>query len=142
MSKAMTIVGIIILGIFALVIINVVQHVQNGNELDYYLLEETTESAMIDAVDLSYYRLTGIVRMDREKFLESFIRRFAANVNDSRNYKIKVIDLNETPPKVSVQVDSSTVATFDSETAGITNKIDAIIETKYIEDRLLREVYE
>lgn len=140
MSKAMTIVGIIFLGILALAVINVVQHVQNGNELDYYLLEETTESAMIDAVDLSYYRLTGVIRMDRERFLESFIRRFASSVNAGRDYKIKVIDLNETPPKVSVQIDSSTIATFDSQTAGITNKIDAILETKYTESRKLKEV--
>ena len=140
MSKAMTIVGIIFLGILALAVINVVQHVQNGNELDYYLLEETTESAMIDAVDLSYYRLTGTIRMDRERFLESFIRRFAASVNAGRDYKIKVIDLNETPPKVSVQIDSSTIATLDSQTAGITNKIDAILETKYAESRKLKEV--
>lgn len=140
MSKAMTVVGIIILAIFTLAIINVVQHVQNNNELDYYLLEETTEAAMIDAVDTAYYRTSGILRMDREKFLESFVRRFADNVNASRNYKIKVIDLNETPPKVSVQVDSNTVATFDSETAGLSNRIDAILETKYIEDRRLKEI--
>lgn len=138
----MTIVAIIIIGIFTLAIINVTQNFQNGNELDYYLLEETTESAMIDAVDLSYYRNSGLIRMDREKFLESFLRRFAQNVSASRNYKIKIIDLNETPPKVSVQVDSNTVATFDSQTAGISNKIDAIIETKYEEDRILKDVIE
>lgn len=143
MNKAMTIVGIIILGVLTLAIINIVQHVQNSNELDYYLLEETTEAAMLDAVDLGYYRYSGgIIRMDREKFLESFMRRFAANVNASRNYRIRIIDLNETPPKVSIQVDSNTVATFAAETAGLTNKIDAILETKYMEDRLVKEVNE
>lgn len=142
MSKAMTIVGIIMLGVFALAIINVIQNVQNSNELDYYLLEETTEAAMIDAVDTSYYRTTGIVRIDREKFLESFMRRFAENVNGERNYKIKIIDLNETPPKVSIQVNSSTVATFQGDSARVINKIDAILETKYEENRILKEVNE
>ena len=56
MSKAMVLIGITILVIFALGIINVTQHVQNGNELDYYLLEETTEAAMLDAIDMAYYR--------------------------------------------------------------------------------------
>ena len=141
MNKAMSIVGIIILGVLTLLVVNITQHFQNGNELDYYLLEETTEAAMLDAVDLGYYRSSGgIIRMDREKFLESFLRRFAQNINGSRSYKIRVIDLNETPPKVSIQIDSSTVATFNSENTSITNKIDAILETKYQEDRLLGNV--
>lgn len=143
MSKGMAIVGIIILGILTLGVVNIVQNYQTGNELDYYLLEETTEAAMLDAVDIAYYRNSGgIIRMDREKFLESFIRRFAENVNAERNYKVRVIDLNETPPKVSVQVGSSTVATFAGDDFDIVNKVDAILETKYEEDRLLKEVYE
>ena len=142
MSKGMTLVGIIILGVLTLAVVNIVQNYQTGNELDYYLLEETTEAAMLDAVDTSYYRLSGILRMDREKFLESFVRRFAENVNRDRNYKIRILDLNETPPTVSVQVGSSTVATFAGEDFDIVNKIDAILETKYDEDRLLEEVTE
>ena len=135
----MVLVGLIVLGIFALAIVNVVNNVQTGNELDYYLLEETTEAAMLDAVDMSYYRMTGVVRMDREMFLESFVRRFAENVDVTRTYDIRVIDLNETPPKVSIQVDSNTVASFSAQRAGIRNKIDAIVETKYVEDRELEE---
>lgn len=141
MNKAMTIVGIIILGILALFVINITQQFQQGNELDYYLLEETTEAAMLDAVDLAYYRQSGgTIRMDRERFAESFLRRFASSINASRNYRIRIIDLNEIPPKVSVQVDSSTIATFDAQTVGIQNKIDAILETKYNEDRLLGQI--
>lgn len=143
MSKGMAIVGIIILGVLTLGVVNIVSNYQTGNELDYYLLEETTEAAMLDAVDIAYYRTSGgILRMDREKFLESFVRRFAENVNAERNYKVRVIDLNETPPKVSVQVGSSTVATFAGDDFDIVNKVDAILETKYEEDRLLKEVYE
>lgn len=142
MSKGMTIVGIIILGVLTLAVVNIVQNYQTGSELDYYLLEETTEAAMIDAVDTSYYRLTGILRMDREKFVESFVRRFAENVNRDRNYKVRILDLNETPPKVSVKIGSNTVATFAGDDFDIVQKIDAILETKYEEDRLLGDVYE
>jgi hypothetical protein len=136
----MVIVGIILLGIFTFAIVNVISNFQTGNELDYYLLEETTEAAMIDAVDISYYRVSGTIRMDREKFLESFVRRFAASVTAERDYKIKVIDVNETPPKVSIQVGSGTVASFAGDNFDIINKVDAIIETKYNEDRQLGEV--
>lgn len=143
MSKGMTIVGLIILGVLTLAVVNIVQNYQTGSELDYYLLDETTEAAMIDAVDLGYYRSSGgVIRVDREKFLESFVRRFAENVNQDRNYKIRILDFNETPPKVSVQVGSSTVATFAGEDFDIVHKIDAILETKYEENRLLGEVEE
>ena len=117
------------------------------NILDYYLLEETTEAAMIDSVDLAYYQSSGgAVRIDREKFVESFLRRFAASINANRTYDIKIFDLNEMPPKVSIQIDAGTIATFraqgdeNASRAVITNKIDAILETKYEEDRLLGEV--
>lgn len=96
MSKGMALVGIIIIGVLTLFVVNIVQNYQTGNELDYYLLEETTEASMIDAVDTSYYRLSGVLRMDREKFVESFVRRFAENVNRDRNYKIRILDLRNT----------------------------------------------
>ena len=141
MSRALAIVGIIMLGTLALAVINLTQHVQSGNELDYYLLEETTEAAMLDAVDMAYYRYSGgVVRMDRERFIESFLRRFAENINTSRDYDIKIIDLNEIQPKVSVEINAGSAVTFNSEQAEITNKIDAIIETKYKERRKLEQV--
>ena len=37
------------------------QQFQQGNELDYYLLEETTEAAMLDAVDIAYYRYKKVL---------------------------------------------------------------------------------
>ena len=130
MSKGTILIGMFFLGILAIWAINLFQNFQTANELDYYLLEETTEAAMLDAVDIAYYRSSGgQIRMDREKFLESFIRRFAENVDNTRDYYIKVIDLNETPPKVSVQVDSSTVASFNGQSGRIINKIDAIVES-------------
>ena len=81
-------VGIILLSIIALGVINVIQNYTTGQELDYYLLKETTEAAMEDAVDLSYYREQSIIRMDKEKFAESFIKRFSRSVDDRRSYEI------------------------------------------------------
>ena len=142
MSKGMVIIGIIILGVLTLGCVNLIQNYQNGNELDYYLLEETTEAAMLDAVDYGYYRNSGgIIRIDREKFLESFIRRFADSVDTSKDYRIQVIDFNETPPKVSVRVGTNTVASVAGEKFGIVNQIDAILETKYEEKRTIDEAY-
>ena len=141
MSKGMIITGIIILGVLTLACVNLIQNYQSGNELDYYLLKETTEAAMIDGVDWGYYRTSGgIIRVDREKFLESFIRRFADSVSASATYRIKIIDFNETPPKASIQVGTTTVASFVGEDFDIVTTIDGILETKYNEKRKIEEV--
>ncbi len=132
--------GIILIGALFFGVVNLTQNYSRGSELDYYLLKDTTEAAMIDAVDLGFYRLTGQIRMDRERFAESFTRRFAESVNLDREYEIKIYDVNETPPKASVEVISSTSVAFDGEVAGINTKIDAILETKYEENRIVQDL--
>lgn len=140
MNRAVMAAGIVALGILTFVLINVISNYQQGNELDWSLLKDTTEAAMIDAVDVGYYRLNGQVRIDKEKFIESFIRRFSQSVNYDRNYDLKFYDINETPPKVSIQVGSDTSVTFNSETLTIRNRIDGILETKYDENRILEQL--
>ena len=133
MSRAMQIIGIILLGIFTLVIINLMNDVRSTNELDYYLLQETVEASMYDAVDYSYYRETGLLKVDRDMFLESFNRRFAESVeaNRFREYEIKIIDFNETPPKVSIEVSTDTVAKVRKQGVVVVNRVDGILETIY-----------
>ena len=131
MSKAMQLVGIILLGVITLVIINLMNDVRSTNELDYYLLQEVTEASMYDAVDYSYYRESGLLKVDRDMFLESFTRRFAESVKNDRDYDIKIIDFNETPPKVSIEVKAPTVASVKGEVAIVTNRVSGIIETIY-----------
>lgn len=141
MSKAMTIVGIVILGVLTLAVVNIINQYSQGKEMDEQLLNETTKAAMIDAVDLGYYRVSGgLLRCDREKFLESFIRRFAESVTSSTDYKVRILDFNETPPKVSVQIRTGTVAQIAGDDFDIVNKIDAILETKYSDNRLVEQV--
>lgn len=140
MSKGMLIVGIILLAIITFGVVNIVQNYQTGNELDYYLLKETTEAAMTDAVDVGYYRLSGLLRIDKEKFVESFVRRFSENVSNSRTYDIGFYDINETPPKVSVWVKSETVAAIEGEALSLSNKIDVILESKYNKNKYVTDM--
>ena len=85
---------------------------------------------MVDAVDLAYYRQSGELKINREKFVESFIRRFAENV-ELNTYQIDFYGIYEAPPKVSVKVTTKS-ATYnvasDSTSFDITNKVDAILE--------------
>ena len=134
MNKGMLTVGIILLSLMALLLINVISNYSTGGELDYYLVKETTEAAMEDAVDLEYYRLNSLIRIDKEKFIESFLRRFADSVDSTRSYTVSFYDINEVPPKVSVKVDSNTVLSFSGQAANISTALDAILETDYTED--------
>ena len=140
MNKGMLTVGIILLSIIALLMINVLTNFSTGSELDYYLVKETTDAAMEDAIDETYYRTCGLFRIDKEKFVESFIYRFANAVDATRDYRIRFYDINEVPPKVSVKVDSLTVLGVkpagqdERDKADITTSYDAILETEYYND--------
>ena len=135
MNKAMLTVGIIILSLATLLMINIISNYSSGSELDYYLVKETGEAAMIDAIDVKYYRDNGLLRIDKEKFVESFIRRFADSVDTTRNYQLSFYDLNEVPPKVSVKVDSSTVLSFSGDNLEMSTQMDAILENTYDKDQ-------
>lgn len=134
MNKGMLTVGIILLAVISLLLINVISNYSTGGELDYYLVKDTTEAAIEDAIDLQYYRQNGLIRMDKEKFVEGFIRRFADSVDNTRSYDVAFYDLNEVPPKVSVKVDSLTVLSFSGEAANISTSLDAIVESDYTSD--------
>ncbi len=139
MNKGMLSVGIILLSVVALLLLNVLSNYSTGGELDYYLVKETVDAAMVDAIDASYLRTCGLYRMDKEKFVESFLYRFADSVDTSRSYEIEIYDLNEVPPKVSVRVNSLTALTFhhangEDLAANITTSYDAILETTYKDD--------
>ena len=108
-----------------------VQLTVNSDE-EYYLLKEVTEASMYDSVDLAYYRDTGELKIIKEKFVESFIRRFSESTNINANdYKIDFYNIVESPPKVSVEITSNIgeKTFFDStNNYSVINELDAILE--------------
>lgn len=143
MNKSILTVGIIFLAIIALLLLQVLTNYSTGSEMDYFLVKETADAAMADAIDYSYYRTCGLFRIDKEKFVESFLYRFASNVDATRGYKIGFYDINEVPPKVSVKVDSLTTLSFKSadkdkkeqtDAANISTSYNAILEANYLSD--------
>ena len=126
---------VISVGLICVFLIYMFQDITNTDEHKYNLLKETTEGAMIDAVDLIAYRESRTIRIDREKFVENFLRRFAEDASLSKTYVITFYDINELPPKVSMRVGSvaggadflsGDIINFDIE-----NQLDAILETPY-----------
>lgn len=126
-------VAVVALGILAIFFLYFFQSITNTDEHNYHLLKEATEAAMYDALDLTAYRKDGTVRIDREKFVENFLRRFAESATLSKTYKIEIYDVNEEPPKVSLKVSSSESTSLTGEILefNISNRIDAILETPY-----------
>ena len=121
---------LIILGVFVVVIMMLISNITTQNTEEYYLVKEVTEAAMVDAVNYGYYREYGELKIDAEKFMESFIRRFAQNVS-LNTYYISFYGVYEAPPKVSVEVTSKTrsfMVAGDSTSFDIVNKVDGILE--------------
>ncbi len=148
MNKGMLTIGIILLSIISLLLINVLTNYSTGSELDYYLVKETTDAAMEDSIDKVFLRECGLHRIDKERFVENFLYRFANSVDSTRDYHIKFYDINEVPPKVSVKIDSLTVLSFNvtggdekntKQAADITTSYDAILETNSLSDLSVEE---
>lgn len=123
---------IISIGIIIIVLLFFIQRVTTTSEQNYNLIKETAEAAMWDAFDIDAYNNDGeTIRINREGFLEAFVRRFAQNASLANTYVIEVYDINEYPPKVSLQVktkEGGIVANQEVE-FDITNRIDAILES-------------
>ncbi len=124
---------VIFLGVTALTFIVLFQNITNTDQHNTELLQEVTEAAMWDAVDYAEYRANGKLKINREKFVENFLRRYAQSASRSRNYKITIYDVNEIPPKVSVSVRSKVVGANNKAqvTFDLQNRVDAILEGKY-----------
>lgn len=100
-------VGMIIFGLVGLAMIVLFVQLTVNSDEEYYLLKEVTEASMIDSIDVAYYRKTGNLKIVKEKFAESFFRRFAESTNVNANsYDIKISNIIESPPKVSVEITS------------------------------------
>ncbi len=128
--------AVVALGVLAIFFIFFFQSITNTDEHNYHLLKEATEGAMYDALDLAAYRDDGTIKIDREKFVENFLRRFAESALLSNTYQVEIFDVNETPPKVSLRVSSaeSTSLTGDVMEFEIQNRLDAILETPDVDE--------
>lgn len=123
---------LITLGVFVVVIMLLIQNVTSNSTRDYYSVKQITEASLVDAVDLAYYRDFGELKINKEKFMESFLRRFAEVAGSTSDYEIVFTGIYETPPKASVEITSKTasyVVASSSTSFDMTNRVDAILET-------------
>ncbi len=125
--------GLIMIGLFGFIIIIMFNDITVSNEQDYYTLKDAAEASMIESIDVAYYRLTGEIKMNQEKFVENFTRRFTETSTFGQgNYDIIFNQINETPPKVSVTIVDTTdqYNAYNVEVAdfNIVNQLSAILD--------------
>ena len=130
--------GIVIFGLFGILIIVLFNEITVSDEQDYTTLKKATEASMIEAVDSAYYRMTGKLKISQEKFVESFTKRFILSSTFGQgNYYIDFYQITEYPAKVSLRIvdatDSYEIFTDFDESLGetkanIINELSAILE--------------
>lgn len=124
---------LIVLGLFVIIIMLLIQNITSSNTEDDYSIKQITESSLEDAVDYAYYREYGELKIDKEKFIEVFLRRFADSITGAKEYDVVFTAIYEAPPKVSVEITSKTgdysVANDQELTSfDITSRVDGILE--------------
>ena len=128
---------LILLGTVIVVIMMLVQNLTTSSTQDYFLVKELTEASMIDAVDYSYYRNYGEIKINKEKFFESFFRRFAETASLNTTYTVSFYGVYEAPPKASVEIKSKS-NTFtvlgDATTMDMVERIDSVLEGNVIDE--------
>ena len=127
---------IVVLGVSIMGVMLLLQNYTTTNEQDYYLVKEVLEASMYEAVDYGYYRDTGELKMNAEKFTENFIRRFSEVVNINKKYTLSFYDIYEEPPAASVSISTTTNDTTfgqnqsaNKDKAAVVNRLTGILYT-------------
>lgn len=128
---------IVVLGISIISVMILLQSYSTTNEQDYFLIKSVLQSSMLEAVDYGYFSDTGKMKMNKEKFVENFVRRFSETVNIQKEYDINFYNIYEMPPAASVSVKSNTNQTNLGSSNGLgssqsvesTNRLTGILYT-------------
>ena len=122
---------LVLLGVFIIGVMLLVNNISTTNTQDYYNIKEVTQASMVDAVDWSYYRLHGNIKMSEKKFVENFMRRFVENVNMANTYDVDFYGIYEVPPKVSVKISTGSRSFHianSNNSYDVVTKLSSIIE--------------
>lgn len=97
---------------------------------DEYIIKDIENNSCPVVEGKTCELLEGEYKIDKKKFAESLVRRFAEMVDNSKEYNLVVQDVIEYPPKASVMVKSFDDQLLSSDEFTISNQIDAILESK------------
>ena len=115
---------IVVLDISIFAIMILLQNYSITDEQSFFLVKESLSAAMKESVDYGYIadspkkpitpdnykdeKNYGRLKINREKVIENFIRRFAESVDINKTYNINFYNVSEVPPCISVEVTANT----------------------------------
>ena len=120
---------LVVMGVAIVGLMISVQGITTNTTQDSYAIREITDASMLEAVDYAYYRDYNEIKIDKEKFMEVFLRMTAEVMGVNDTYEVNFYAIYEAPPKVSVEIRSNSgtnfiqVGEYDT-----TTRIDAIIQ--------------
>ena len=120
---------LVVMGVAIVGLMISVQGITTNTTQDRYAIREITDAAMLEAVDYGYYRDYNEIKINKEKFMEVFLRMTAEVMGVNDTYEVNFYAIYEAPPKVSVEINSNCGKNFIS--AGdydTTTRIDDIIK--------------
>ena len=119
---------LIVMGVAIVGLMIQVQGITTNTTQDSYAIREITSAAMLESVDYAYYRDYNEIKIDKEKFMEVFLRMTAEVMGAFDTYEINFYEIYEAPPKVSVEIKSNSGSNFTTGTYDSTSRIDEIIQ--------------
>ena len=119
---------LVVMGVAIVGLMISVQSLTTNTTQDYLSIKEITEASMLEAVDYGYYRDYNEVKMNKEKFMEIFIRMLSETMTSLDKYEVNFYGIYEDPPKVSVEVKSNSGTDFVATGYDVVSRLDAIIQ--------------
>ena len=119
---------LVVMGVAIVGLMISVQSLTTNTTQDYLNIKEITEASMLEAVDYGYYRDYNEVKMNKEKFMEVFIRMLSETMTSLDKYEVNFYGIYEAPPKVSVEVKSNSGTDFVTTGYDVVSRLDAIIQ--------------
>jgi len=119
---------LVVMGVAIIGLMISVQGLTTNTNQNYLSTKEIVEASMLEAVDYAYYRDYNEVKMNKEKFMEVFIRMLSETMSATDQYEVNFYGIYEAPPKASVEVKSNSGTDFVKAGYDTVTRIDAIIQ--------------
>lgn len=120
---------LVVFGVAIVGLVITVNGITSTETQDYYTIKENVDASMLESIDFAYYRDYNEIKINKEKFMEVFIRKLPAVMAPNSTFKVNFYAIYEAPPKVSVEILSNSGASFMAGQYDTVTRIDAILQS-------------
>lgn len=113
MSQSLWSYFVVLMGLVSLSAVAYLSGFATNAELDYYAVKEVQTAAMMDSIDFKAFRETGAFKINKQTFVEQFMKRFSKAAGVGRKYKVTFTHIVEEPPLTTVLIESESNFSFN-----------------------------